>query len=86
MDTDISMSDNEMEVDIKDDLMELFEQSIADFMAVEQIHTEILEKLHAISTTCTTYDFNELQKLHLAAMEHIKATGSSNFGSLLLNL
>jgi predicted AAA+ superfamily ATPase len=85
-DTDLEMTvEDTMEVDEKSsDLMELFEQSIADFMAVEQLHSTILEKLQQVSSTCTTYDLTMLQKLHEAAMEHVKATGSSNFGALLL--
>jgi hypothetical protein len=85
-DTDLEMTvEDTMEVDEKpSDLMELFEQSIADIMAVEQLHSTILEKLQQVSSTCTTYDLTILQKLHEAAMEHVKATGLSNFGLLLL--
>ena len=80
MDTDQPMTEDKMEVvDQKDDLMELFEQSVTDIMIVEQLQTEILEKLNTISATCSAYDYNKLQKIHLAAMEYIKATGSNNF-------
>lgn len=86
-DTDLEMTaEDAMEVEEKSsDLMELFEQSIADFMLVEQLHTTILEKLQQVSGTCTAYDLSMLQTLHKAAMEHVKATGVSNFGTLLLD-
>ncbi len=87
-DTDLQMeieeTDDAMEIEESSDLMELFEQSIADFLKVEQLHTMILEKLQQVSSTCTIYDLSMLQALHKAAMEHVKATGLSNFGSLLL--
>jgi|LakMenEpi03Aug12_release.lakeMendotaPanAssembly.Ray.scaffolds.fasta_scaffold5318163_1 hypothetical protein len=86
-DTDLEMTvEDTMEVDEKSsDLMELFEQSVANIIAVEQIQSTILEKLQQVSSTCTTYDLTMLETLHKAAMEHVKATGSSNFGALLLH-
>ena len=86
-DTDLEMTvEDAMEVEEKSsDLMELFEQSIVDVLAVEQLQSIIVEKLHQVSSTCTTYDLNMLQALHKAAMEHVKATGVSNFGILLLD-
>lgn len=86
MDTDLEMTeDDAMEVEENSsNLMDLFEQSIMDVIAVEQLQSIILEKLQQVSSTCTTYDLNMLQALHKAAMEHVKATGISNFGALLL--
>ena len=85
MDTDLELTEDAMEVEEKSsDLMELFEQTITDFMTVEQIHSTILEKLQQVSSTCTAYDLSMLQALHKAAMEYVKATGTSNFGALLL--
>jgi len=69
---------------VASDLMDDFEASIAAFMEIEQIHNTILLKLHAISAQSSTCDIDALKKMHADAMEHIKATGTSNFGTLLL--
>lgn len=74
---DAMLSDNDS------DIMDEFEESIAAFMEIEKIHTEILEKLTKLSTT-DVCDMEVLKGMHATAMEHIRATGTSNFGALLL--
>ena len=69
---------------IASDLMDDFEASIAAFMEIEKIHTDILISLQAISAHSSTCNIDTLKKMHADAMEHIKATGTSNFGELLL--
>ena len=66
------------------DLMDEFEEAITAFMEIEQIHTEILTRLERLSLDCTACDLDALKKMHQAAMEHIRATGTSNFGQALL--
>jgi len=74
---------DEMSVSSDSDLMDEFEQSIQAFQAMEQIHTDILSKLHALQKDVHACDVDLLRSLHKKAMEHIKATGTSNFGELL---
>ena len=73
------MSDTESD----SDLLEAFEESIQHFQAIYELHTEILQKLDALSKDCSC-DITALEEFHRTAMEHIKLTGTSNFGELLL--
>jgi len=63
-------------------IMDDIEEAITAFMEIEQIHTDILHRLEQLSIETT--DLNQLKKMHQQAMEHIKSTGSTNFGELLL--
>ena len=69
-----------MIVDTDTTVMNEIEESIKAFMEIEQTHTEIIQKLERLSSPI---DLTELQKMHDAAMQHIKETGTSNFGQLL---
>ena len=73
-----------MSVESTGDLMDEFEESIKAFQTLETIHTEILMKLSVLSKDCTACDVNALKKMHQDAMNHIRATGSTNFGQVLL--
>ena len=66
------------------DLMDEFEEAITAFMEIEQIHTEILTRLERLSLDCNGCDIDVLKKMHQDAMDHIRATGTSNFGQALL--
>jgi hypothetical protein len=81
MDSD-NMSDS-MSVSDSMDLFEDFEQSIAEFKQIEEIHTQIIKKLESVSLNVSAYNVVELKKMHEEAMEHIRLTGKSNFGVLL---
>ena len=70
---------NESEADLFND----FENAIKEFTLIEETHTTILKKLAFLSTNCTTVDVSALKKMHQEAMEHIRATGKSNFGALI---
>ena len=70
---------NESDVDLFDD----FENAIKEFTQIEETHTVILTKLDSLSTNCTAIDVTALKKMHQEAMEHIRATGKSNFGALI---
>ena len=73
-----------MSVDNSNDIMDCIEEAITVFMQIEQTHTEILAKLEALSKNCSAFDMDALHTMHRDAMDHIRATGSSNFGALLL--
>jgi len=73
-----------MSIDSSNDVMECIEEAITAFMQIEQTHTEILERLAALSKNCGAFDMDAIRTLHVAAMDHIRVTGSSNFGALLL--
>ena len=73
------MSDTESESSVS----ELFEETIQTFTVIEELHTEILQKLDVLSNDCSC-DITALEEFHRTAMEHIKLTGTSNFGELLL--
>ena len=70
---------NESDVDLFDD----FECAIKEFTQIEETHTTILKKLESLSANCTAVDVTTLKKMHQEAMEHIRATGKSNFGALI---
>ena len=70
---------NESDVDLFDD----FENAIKEFTQIEETHTAILKKLDSLSANCTAVDVTALKKMHQEAMEHIRATGKSNFGALI---
>jgi len=70
---------NESEVDLCND----FENAIKEFTQIEEIHTVIIKKLNTLSTNCNVIDVTALKKMHHEAMEHIRATGKSNFGTLI---
>ena len=70
---------NESDVDLFDD----FENAIKVFTQIEETHTAILKKLDSLSANCTAVDVTALKKMHQEAMEHIRATGKSNFGALI---
>jgi hypothetical protein len=72
-----------MSVESTCDLMDEFEESIKAFQIMEDIHTEILVKLHILSKDCSVCDVSTLKKMHQDAMNHIRATGSTNFGQML---
>lgn len=80
------MSDTEVDAMSTDssDLMDEFEQSIQAFQALEDIHMDILSKLCTLQKDIHACDVDMLQKMHQDAMEHIKTTGITNFGELLL--
>jgi len=78
-------TDDKMSVESDTDLMDAFEQSINTFMEIEQLHTHILMKLDALSKDCNACDVTLLKKLHEDTMNHIRATGSTNFGEKLLH-
>jgi hypothetical protein len=69
---------NESDADLCDD----FENAIKEFTQIEETHTAILKKLNSLSANCTV-DVTALKKMHQEAMEHIRATGKSNFGALI---
>lgn len=77
-------STSEMSVESTNDLMDEFEESIKAFQDIEHIHTEILLKLSILSKDCSACDVHALKKMHQDAMNHIRATGSTNFGQVLL--
>ena len=81
MDSD-NMSDS-MSISDSMDLFDEFEQSIAEFKQIEEIHTEIIQKLKSVSLNVSAYNVVELKKMHEEAMKHIQLTGKSNFGLLL---
>ena len=70
---------NESDVDLFDD----FENAIKEFTQIEETHTAILKKLNSLSLNLTAVDVTALKKMHQEAMEHIRATGKSNFGALI---
>ena len=70
---------NESDVDLFDD----FENAIKEFTQIEETHTAILKKLDSLSLNLTAVDVTALKKMHQEAMEHIRATGKSNFGALI---
>ena len=70
---------NESDVDLFDD----FENAIKEFTQIEETHTAILKKLGSLSLNLTAVDVTALKKMHQEAMEHIRATGKSNFGALI---
>lgn len=70
---------NESDVDLFDD----FENAIKEFTQIEETHTAILKKLGSLSFNLTAVDVTALKKMHQEAMEHIRATGKSNFGALI---
>ena len=70
---------NESDVDLFDD----FENAIKEFTQIEETHTAILKKLDSLSFNLTAVDITALKKMHQEAMEHIRATGKSNFGALI---
>lgn len=70
---------NESDVDLFDD----FENAIKEFTQIEKTHTAILKKLDSLSLNLTAVDVTALKKMHQEAMEHIRATGKSNFGALI---
>ena len=70
---------NESDVDLFDD----FENAIKEFTQIEKTHTAILKNLDSLSLNCTAVDITALKKMHQEAMEHIRATGKSNFGALI---
>ena len=70
---------NESDVDLLDE----FECAIKEFTQIEETHTAILKKLNSLSANCTAVDITALKKMHQEAMEHIRATGKSNFGALI---
>ena len=70
---------NDSDVDLFDD----FENAIKEFTQIEETHTAILKKLDSLSANCTAVDVTALKKMHQEAMEHIRATGKSNFGALI---
>ena len=70
---------NESDVDLFDD----FENAIKEFTQIEETHTAILKKLGFLSLNLTAVDVTALKKMHQEAMEHIRATGKSNFGALI---
>jgi hypothetical protein len=70
---------NESEVDLCDD----FEIAIKEFTRIEETHTAIIQKLNTLSVNCSAIDLSALKKMHHEAMEHIRATGKSNFGTLI---
>lgn len=72
-----------MSVESTSDLMDEFEESIKAFQDIENIHTEILLKLNMLSKDCSACDVSALKKMHQDAMNHIRATGSTNFGQML---
>jgi len=69
---------NESDVELLDD----FESAIKEFTRIEETHTAILKKLNSLSANCTV-DVSALKKMHQEAMDHIRATGKSNFGALI---
>jgi len=69
---------NESDVELLDD----FENAIKEFTRIEETHTAILKKLNSLSANCTV-DVSALKKMHQEAMDHIRATGKSNFGALI---
>jgi len=69
---------NESDVELLDD----FENAIKEFTQIEETHTAILKKLNSLSANCTV-DVSALKKMHQEAMDHIRATGKSNFGALI---
>ena len=70
---------NESDVDLLDE----FECAIKEFTRIEETHTAILKKLDSLSLNLTAVDVTALKKMHQEAMEHIRATGKSNFGALI---
>jgi len=72
-----------MSVESTNNLMDEFEESIKAFQTMEDIHTEILVKLSVLSKDCSACDVSALKKMHQDAMNHIRATGSTNFGQML---
>jgi hypothetical protein len=69
---------NESDVDLHDD----FESAIKEFTQIKETHNTILKKLNSLSANCTV-DLSALKKMHQEAMDHIRATGKSNFGALI---
>jgi hypothetical protein len=82
MDSDTEMSDS-MSISNNTDLFDEFEQSITEFKQIEEIHTQIIQKLEYISLNISVHNVIELKKMHEEAMEHIRLTGKSNFGALI---
>jgi len=84
MDTAMDVDSVEsMSVVSDSDIMEEFDKSISEFMAIEKMHLDIIEKLQNISAQHAACDIDALKGLHKKAMEHIQATGKSNFGALI---
>jgi len=84
MDSDTEMSDSMSISNNSDmDLFDEFEQSITEFKQIEEIHTQIIQKLEYISLNISAHNVIELKKMHEEAMEHIRLTGKSNFGALI---
>jgi citrate lyase gamma subunit len=70
---------NESDVELLDD----FESAIKEFTQIEETHTAILKKLNSLSANLSVVDVSALKKMHQEAMDHIRATGKSNFGALI---
>lgn len=84
MDTAMEVDSVEsMSVASDSDIMEEFDKSISEFMEIEKMHLNIIQKLQAVSVNHAACDVTALKDLHKKAMENIKATGKSNFGTLI---
>jgi hypothetical protein len=84
MDTAMDVDSVEsMSVVSDSDIMEDFDKSISEFMAIEKMHLDIIGKLQTISAQHAACDIGVLKDMHKKAMEHIQATGKSNFGALI---